>query len=173
MGHLHSKPAATPLKRTNSNWKDSWFPSRKLDTATPIDYRSGPSTVVEIPPDNIFIPIQEDDILPQIPLGNHHPVPRKGIADDDTKPMHTNKFYANAFLGAQNQPIWAHPYSIWWGKGVEDPKGLKSAGMCVCHVDESDLEYGPGDPASVSGPLGRPGRKLTSSRHISIHGSSV
>ncbi|KAF1911400.1 endo-1,3(4)-beta-glucanase 1 precursor [Ampelomyces quisqualis] len=149
MGHLHSRPASASLKRTNSNWKEAWLPARKQDATASIDYRSGPSKVIEIPPDNIFVPIQEDNILPQIPIGQHHPVTRKGIVDADTKPVHTNKFYANGFLGAQNQPIWAHPYSIWWGKGVEEPNGLKTVGMCVCHVEESDLEYGPGDPASA------------------------
>jgi endo-1,3(4)-beta-glucanase len=74
----------------------------------------------------------------------------KGVLDDPAIPKHTNKFYANAIIGRQNQPVWTHPYSIWWGKGADEPGKLKTMGMCVCHVEESDLEYGPGDPASVS-----------------------
>jgi endo-1,3(4)-beta-glucanase len=68
--------------------------------------------------------------------------------------MHTNKFYANAFLGEQNQPIWTHPYSVWWGKGVDETGKLKSMGLCIGHTEERDVEYGPGDPASVRIPQG-------------------
>jgi endo-1,3(4)-beta-glucanase len=104
----------------------------------------------EIPPDNIFTPIQADNILPQIPISNHHPVPRTGIEDNDLRTLHTNSFYANAFLGEQNQPIWTHPYSIWWGKGAQDPGTLQTWGINVGHVEEADLQYGPGEPPKVS-----------------------
>ncbi len=101
------------------------------------------------PPGNIFVPIQQDDILPQIPIGRHHPVPKKGVEDDDEQTMHTNKFYANAFLGQQNAPIWTHPYSIWWGKGWAKGSLLQTYGMKVTHIEESDLAYGEGDPTRV------------------------
>ena len=52
----------------------------------------------EVPPDNIFVPIQADDILPQIPISNHHPVPKTGIEDNDRQTLHTNSFYADAFI---------------------------------------------------------------------------
>lgn len=103
----------------------------------------------ETPPDNIFVPIQADDILSQIPISNHHPVPRKGIEDNDLRTLHTNSFYAHAFLGEQNQPIWTHPYSIWWGKGSQEPGMLQTWGLNVGHVEEADLQYGPGDPPKV------------------------
>ncbi|KAH4954799.1 hypothetical protein HBH70_188430 [Parastagonospora nodorum] len=158
MGCSPSKPAPTPppLKRTNSAWLDSLVPSRARKTlfhpfGTP---SSSSSAVVEIPPDNIFIRIQEDNILPQIPIGRHHPVPRTGVEDDDKRTMNTNKFYANVFLGKQNRPVWTQPYAVWWGKGRDEPGMMKSFGMCVSHVEESDLIYGEGDPAkSYTNPL--------------------
>lgn len=102
-----------------------------------------------IPPDNIFVPIQTDSILPQIPISNHHPVPRKGIEDDDLRTLHTNSFYAAAFLGGQNQPIWTHPYLTWWSKGSQEPDLLQTWGLNIGHVEEVDVQYGPGDPPRV------------------------
>ncbi|KAF2643556.1 endo-1,3(4)-beta-glucanase 1 precursor [Massarina eburnea CBS 473.64] len=106
-------------------------------------------SVYRAPTDNIFVPIQEDNILPQIPIGTYHPVPRKGVEDSDLRTLNTNKFYANAFLGEQNQPIWTHPYYLWWqkGKNVVDMGGLATWGMCVGHSELGDVIYGPGDPA--------------------------
>lgn len=104
----------------------------------------------DTPPDNIFVPIQADDILPQIPISNHHPVPRKGIEDADSRTLHTNSFYANAFLGEQNQPIWTHPYFMWWGKGSQESGVLQTWGWNVGHGEVADLQYGPGDPPKVS-----------------------
>jgi endo-1,3(4)-beta-glucanase len=60
--------------------------------------------------------------------------------------MHTNKFYANAFLGQQNQPIWTHPYSIWWGKWILGVGMVQTWGMCITHIEERDLVFEPGDP---------------------------
>jgi endo-1,3(4)-beta-glucanase len=102
----------------------------------------------EISPDDIFTPIQEDNILPQIPIGRHHPVPGKGIEDDDLRTLHTNKFYANTFLGKQNQPIWTHPYILWWGRGLAEPGMVQTWGMCVSHVEETDLVFGPEEPVN-------------------------
>lgn len=113
----------------------------------------GPSTTArndDVPPDNIFVSIQADDILPQIPIGNHHPVPRTGIEDDDLRTLHTNSFYADAFLNGQSQPIWTHPYSVWWGHGSQDPGILQTWGMNVVQADEADFQYGPGDPPKVN-----------------------
>jgi endo-1,3(4)-beta-glucanase len=132
-------------KKPPRTWRDT-----RKDILTTFGYRVTAAPVGdEIPPDNIFTPIQADAILPQIPIGDHHPVPRKGIEDDHLRTLHTNKFYANAFLGEQNQPIWTHPYSIWWGKGSQEPGMLQTWGMNVSHVEESDLQYGPGEPPTV------------------------
>lgn len=103
----------------------------------------------EIPPDNIFVPIQADDILPQIPIGNHHPCPRTGIEDNDLRTLHTNSFYAGAFLGGQQHPIWTHPYAIWWGRGMQDTDMVQTWGMNIVQADKGDYQYGPGDHPKV------------------------
>ncbi|KAF2025756.1 endo-1,3(4)-beta-glucanase 1 precursor [Setomelanomma holmii] len=126
-----TSPAPFHSTKDPSIWKESWQSTRK-----------------EIPPDNIFVPIQADSILPQIPISWQHPVPRKGIEDNSDRTLNTNKFYANTFLGDQNQPVWTHPYSVWWGKGWEEPGMMKTWGMCISHNEEADLQFGPGDPAS-------------------------
>jgi endo-1,3(4)-beta-glucanase len=149
MGQSYSKFIKRRSARTdNSAFVDAWLSARK-GVMHSFGYDPTFTIAAEIPPDNIFTRIQEDNILPQIPLGRHHPVPRKGVEDGDKWTMHTNKFYANAFLGEQNQPIWTYPYSVWWGKGVDETGKLKSMGLCIGHTEERDLEYGPGDPASV------------------------
>ncbi|KAF2830334.1 endo-1,3(4)-beta-glucanase 1 precursor [Ophiobolus disseminans] len=130
MGQSHSKP--------------SWRATGKAILSN-FGHAPNPTAAAEIPPDNIFVPIQQDNILPQIPISAHHPVPKKGIEGDGT--MHTNKFYANAFLGEQNQAIWTHPYSVWWGKGTEQPGMINTWGMCISHIEESEVAFGPGDPA--------------------------
>jgi endo-1,3(4)-beta-glucanase len=148
MGPAQSRlPIAHALSKPTK--KDGWLGSLR-ETRQGIKSTLGysASTVPdEIPPDNIFTPIQQDDILPQIPIGRHHPVPRTGVEDDDRTTMHTNSFYANAFLGQQNQPIWTHPYSIWWGKGTLDVGMVQTWGMCISHIEEKDLVFEPGDPA--------------------------
>ena len=111
------------------------------------------STTPVIPADNIFVPIQTDNILPQIPIGQQHPVPRKGIEDNEYRTLHTNKFYANAFLGEQNQPVWTHPYVLWWGKRGSELGAFTSWGMNVGHSEEDDLVYGEGVPAKVCHPI--------------------
>jgi hypothetical protein len=145
--HLKSKTSSSSSK-LNMTWRESLRSTRK-EILNTIGYNSS-SGATEIPPDNIFVPIQQDNILPQIPIGRHHPVPRKGIEDDDKRTLHTNSFYANAFLGDQNQPIWTHPYRVWWGKRWEESGLVKTWGMCLSHIEESDLVFGEGDPASVS-----------------------
>jgi endoglucanase Acf2 len=127
-----------------------------------------------IPSDNIFVPIQADNIPPQVPIGVQHPVPRKGIEDDEYRTLHTNKFYANAFLGEQNQPVWTHPYAIWWGKGGRDG-GFPSWGMNVGHNEESDLVYGSAEPATVITVhrIRMRGGQLIRSRVTSIHGDNA
>ncbi|KAH6632996.1 endo-1,3(4)-beta-glucanase 1 precursor [Boeremia exigua] len=157
--HPHKPPAPTQPQRHNT------LPSIPPRAATApkspprprpkgllqtLSYRTNPpSKSPDIPPDNIFVPIQPDAILPQIPIGDHHPVPRTGIEDPHSRTLHTNGFYANAFLGGQNQPVWTHPYSVWWGKGAQDVGVLQTWGMNVGCVEEGDVEYGPGEPPKV------------------------
>lgn len=148
MGPLYSIPSTTPPVSHSHGWLKSFRPSRKDSLQSFLSSKTVAPN--ETPPDNIFTTIQQDSILPQIPIGRHHPVPRKGIEDDDRRTLQTNKFYANAFLGEQNQPVWTHPYSIWWGKGWTEPGLVQTWGMCVSHVEESEVVFAPGDPSPVS-----------------------
>lgn len=149
MGQLHSKNSV--VSKENTSWRNSWQSTRKGIITSLGGTTSQPPT--DIPPDNIFVSIQKDDIPPQIPIGRHHPVPKKGVEDDERRTMHTNSFYANAFLGEQNHPIWTHPYSVWWGKGWADPGLVQTRGLCISHIEEVDLILAPGDPAPVSSSL--------------------
>ena len=54
--------------------------------------------------------------------------------------MQTNKFYANFFLGGQEQPVWTHPYSLFWAKGHGG-----TYGMAVSHSDRDRFAFGGGD----------------------------
>ena len=146
------RPKSSASSKDNKTWRESFRSTRK-DILGTIGYNATSTAELGIPQDNIFVPIQQDDILPQIPIGRHHPVPLKGIEDDDLRTLHTNSFYANSFLGEQNQPIWTHPYSIWWGKGWGVPGLVETWGMCVSHIEESDLVFGEGNPPSVSSRL--------------------
>lgn len=148
MGKTLSRPTSAVKTDTKKElWKGSWRDTRK-GILTSFGY-SATVIAVDIPLDNIFVPIQQDNILPQVPIGGHHPVPRTGIEDDDKRTLHTNTFYANVFLGNQNMPVWTHPYSICWGKGWAEPGLLQTYGINVTHVEEEDIAYGPGVPINV------------------------
>ncbi|KAF2003700.1 glycoside hydrolase family 81 protein [Amniculicola lignicola CBS 123094] len=145
MGPSSSKQkplSSSPDNKDSSTetWRESWI-------STLTSFGRPTTTTVQEPPDNIFKPINKDNILPQIPISRHHPTAKKGIEDDDKTTLQTNKFYANTFLGNQDMPVWTHPYSIWWGKGNTGPGVVQTWGMCIGHVEESELAYGPGDPA--------------------------
>ena len=86
---------------------------------------------------DVFKPVSTGPIPKQIPTRSDHPVPRLNIVskvvevvvesvnstntstlqEQQDSPIPTNKFYANLFLGSQDQGIWTHPYSVVWSKG--------------------------------------------------------
>jgi len=153
MGHPQlwsQKPLKSSTDKEESrrkSWRETLketLTSLKLTTTSPT---TNANATAVIPEDNIFVPIAQDSILSQIPIGMHHPVPRTGIEEKD-RPLHTNKFYANTFLGGQGHPIWTQPYSIWWGKGSSEGQ-FPTRGMSVGHVEEGDLIIADGDPAPV------------------------
>ena len=143
-----------PLRTSKKNESNHQSISTSARPATPTNLSATSTATIKsintptVRTDNIFVPIQPDDILPQIPIGQQHPVPRKGIEDDEYRTLHTNKFYANAFLGEQNQPIWTHPYVLWWGKG-KDAGVFPSWGMNVGHCEEEHVMYDKGKTAKV------------------------
>jgi len=85
----------------------------------------------------------------QIPVRNDHPQKPNNIFNKD-RPIETNKFYANLFLGTQTNPVWTHPYSLAWAKGRGNTWGL-----AVTHVERNQFAWGPGDvPQYFIGPVG-------------------
>lgn len=118
---------------------------------------------------NIFQPMNDD--LPGIETRDDHPVPRKGICirqapiDDPNQPpliprppnwpLETNKFYANLFLGEQNNSVWTHPYSVCWAKGTGNAQSL---GLSISHIEPEQYAFGPntetGAPRFMINPTG-------------------
>lgn len=92
---------------------------------------------------DLFVPVEMDAPPPQIPTRGTHPVAKQGFTQ--TAPVQTNKFYANLYLGNRNQGSWTHPYSVGWSKGGGN---CASWGLFVSHTSRSQLNYGPGNPAS-------------------------
>ncbi|KAF2193469.1 glycoside hydrolase family 81 protein [Zopfia rhizophila CBS 207.26] len=94
--------------------------------------------------DGIFTPIDSDGLPPQISRNATHPVPRLGINDVGSKPLQTNKFYANLFLRGdpnrlgQAQGVWTHPYTLKWSAGGGE---TKSWGMVINHLDYDKLAF--------------------------------
>ncbi|KAI9838364.1 MAG: hypothetical protein M1819_005632 [Sarea resinae] len=91
---------------------------------------------------NIFVPVATGPLPAVIGSRSDHPVPRQGIIQDG-KPISTNKFYANLFLGNQNQGAWTHPYSLSWAKGTGN---AGSWGLSISHIEPTQRAYGPGNP---------------------------
>ncbi|KAF2110570.1 endo-1,3(4)-beta-glucanase 1 precursor [Lophiotrema nucula] len=148
MGQSQSKRSSSsaPKEPAKKSERDSWRESWK-GTLNPFGWTNAPASAE--PTNNIFTPIDSDNILPQFPINLQHPLPRTSIEDDKDATIETNKFYANAFLNNQDQPIWTHPYHIWWGKGAgkAGTETYPTWGMNIANIEEGDLQYGPGDPA--------------------------
>lgn len=120
--------------------------SSPLNTATSTSATTSATAIIAPSSENIFTIISDDSAPPQIPHNPVHPVPRLGITGDLTKPLETNKFYANFFLSTQTQPVWTHPYSLQWSHGGGN---AGSWGMSISHIDRNQIVLGPGSPAQV------------------------
>jgi endo-1,3(4)-beta-glucanase len=92
---------------------------------------------------NIFQPVDIDAPPSVIGSRSDHPVARLGI-QPQSRPLSTNKFYANFFLGSQTAPTWTHPYSLAWAKGGGS---AQSWGLSISHIDANQRVFGP-DPAA-------------------------
>lgn len=104
-----------------------------------------------------FQPVATGSIPAQISPRTDHPIPRLNIAQSG-RPLQTNKFYSNLFLGRQNQGVFSHPYSLAWSKGGGP---ISSWGMAVTQLDYRQKNFGtpsqalPGNPAQyVINPVG-------------------
>ncbi|KIL56211.1 glycoside hydrolase family 81 protein [Amanita muscaria Koide BX008] len=72
-----------------------------------------------------------------------HPVPRLSITDQD-RPLQTNKFYSNLYLGSQSFPAYTYPYSVWFSKGALLANGTREPfGLSVSHVEQDQRVFGP------------------------------
>lgn len=127
-GHKHPNPLLTSYISA---------PTRLISTASTMVIKH-PSYSLSVASTDIFEPIATNAPPSQIPQRSDHPVPRLGI--QQARPISTNKFFQNFFLGTQAQGTWLHPYSIAWSKG----SGVtQSWGMAVSHIDSNQLALGP------------------------------
>jgi endo-1,3(4)-beta-glucanase len=85
---------------------------------------------------DIFVPIETGPPPPQFPQKPVHP--ESGVGIKESRPLQTNKFYANFFLGSQQSTVFTHPYGI----------HFTGTGMSISHVDRNQTVYGPGSPPS-------------------------
>ncbi|CAI4046545.1 hypothetical protein N7582_003837 [Saccharomyces uvarum] len=56
---------------------------------------------------------------PSIFKSVQHAVHKPNTGDQDSGPLETNKFYTNILLEDNTQPIWTHPYSLWFSRDPE------------------------------------------------------
>lgn len=54
--------------------------------------------------------------------------------------INTNKFYANLFIESQSNPVFLHPYSVWWAS-----KSTSFSSIAVSHTKEDQLVFGDDD----------------------------
>ena len=101
------------------------------------------ANITSISADNIFQAIATDAPPAQISSRSDHPVPRLGIQQQQQR-LQTNKFYANFFLGDQEEATWTHPYSVAWSAGSGQ---VASYGLAISHIERSQVQYGA--PTSV------------------------
>lgn len=105
--------------------------------------------------ENIFQKALSKDAPPSMIASRpDHPVKRLGIAPQEGRPISTNKFYANFFLGGQNHATWTHPYSMLWSKGGGSSK---SWGLAVTHIEAKQQVFGPDPKASPAEYFVNPG----------------
>ncbi|KAK7184684.1 glycosyl hydrolase family 81 [Paraphaeosphaeria sporulosa] len=111
-------------------------------TLAPIDWtlKPGPTEPLNNVEGNVFVPMATDTPPQQVSRRDDHPVKKINIVDGDV-PLHTNKFYANLFLGKQDFPVFTHPYSLTWAKGTGD-----TWGMSVSHVERAQVAWGEQTP---------------------------
>lgn len=91
------------------------------------------------PGGNIFdYPVGTQPPPRTIPTTNKHPANKLGVKG--LGPAHTNKFYANFFLGNQGAPNYCVPYSLSWAKGLG---AAMSWGLAISHTDADQRVFGP------------------------------
>ncbi|KAF2153956.1 glycoside hydrolase family 81 protein [Myriangium duriaei CBS 260.36] len=132
-----SQPFATSVNTATSKISLINTSSTKLPTA-----QTMATSKPTISAPNLFLPMDTAAPPSQIGQRSDHPVARLGIKSQ-TQKLETNKFYANFFLGNQNQPSFTYPYSVSWSKGSG---AASSWGLAVSHIEASQLVYPSGSP---------------------------
>lgn len=136
-GEVKSQPFATSVNTQTS--KISLINTAK--TTLP-SAQGAAATKPAIDAANIFAPMSTGAPPSNIPRYTTHPVPRLGI-QSQTQKLETNKFYANFFLGTQDQPSFTYPYGLSWSKGSG---AAKSWGLSVSLIEASQLVWASGTP---------------------------
>jgi len=80
-------------------------------------------------------PISVDSPPALFPRRDGHPVQPKGVSS--ARPIQTNKFYSNLYLGSQGQGVWTLPYVVWVDKNP------LSWGLSISHTEARQLAFGP------------------------------
>ncbi|SCU93991.1 LADA_0G05930g1_1 [Lachancea dasiensis] len=97
--------------------------------------------------DDIFHAISTDQPLSKFPKVSH-PVPLPANTKSEGLAIATNKFYGNMMVGDQTNPVWTHPYSLFWSKDY-------FMGIALSYVPASERVFGPNIPAQYFfGPVG-------------------
>lgn len=112
------------FKNMNTHNKSSSAPSSAPTHSSPVNSK-----------DDIFSASISNDEPLSIFSRSKHPV--NPPANNDSKPIGTNKFYSNMLLENQNNAVWTQPYSLWFSKDEN------YHGLAVHHVPASSRVSGP------------------------------
>ncbi|KAG0304206.1 hypothetical protein BGZ98_005795 [Dissophora globulifera] len=94
---------------------------------------------------SILKPISVEPPLAEFKRRAHVAKPANIRAQDQTKPLPTNKFYGNLMLGDSHAPIWTHPYGLRWDSDDDAQQGLG-----ISHIDDDLKTFGPDRKGSGS-----------------------
>lgn len=136
---IQKNPPPVPPKRSRINHLVSKF--KNMTTHE----KSSPATAASAAPAASSTPVRSkddifsDSISTNAPLSifsrSNHPV--NPPANNNSKPIGTNKFYTNLLLDSQTNAVWTQPYSVWFSKD----DGYH--GLAVHHVPASAIVSGP------------------------------
>lgn len=83
---------------------------------------------------DLFAPISNENPRNYFPAGQLPVTIPNGVTNNI--PIETNKFYANLFLGNQDNMAWTFPYGVFWDKSTR-------FGLGVLHTDVNLRTFGP------------------------------
>lgn len=115
-GNPHTRPPLPPPRLRPTPLKPPPLPERtyntvNLHTTTPVGTNKDACHDISFPQ-----PISNCNPLTLFPARDHPLQPQPSLPGRDDRPIQTNKFYGNMLLGEQQNPVWSHPYSLWYTK---------------------------------------------------------